>query len=40
VVLEKSLPPPRGARSREAIAAVGDEMRRLMAQATTEAGRV
>lgn len=40
VVLEKALPPPRGARSREAIAAVGDEMRRLMAQATTEAGRV
>lgn len=40
VMLEKSLPPPRGARSRAVIAAIGDEMRALMAQATTEAGRV
>lgn len=40
VMLEKSLPPPRGARSRDVIAAIGDEMRLLMAQATTEAGRV
>jgi ABC-type nitrate/sulfonate/bicarbonate transport system ATPase subunit len=40
VMLEKSLPPPRGARSRAVIAAIGDEMRAVMAQATTEAGRV
>ncbi len=39
VLLEKSLPPPRGARSRDVIAAIGDEMRLLMARATTEAGR-
>ena len=39
VLLEKSLPTPRGARSRDVIAAIGDEMRLLMARATTEAGR-
>ncbi|HEY3893424.1 MAG TPA: ATP-binding cassette domain-containing protein, partial [Bradyrhizobium sp.] len=31
VMLEKSLPPPRGARSRDVIAAIGDEMRALIA---------
>ena len=31
VLLEKSLPPPRGARSRDVIAAIGDEMRALLA---------
>ena len=37
VMLEKSLPPPRGARSRDLIAAIGDEMRALLA---VETGRL
>ena len=36
MILEKSLPPPRGARSRDGIAAIGEEMRALIA---AEAGR-
>jgi len=36
-MLEKSLPPPRGARSREAIASIGDEMRAWMAAGTGRA---
>lgn len=34
VMFEKSLPPPRGARSRDLIAAIGDEMRALLAVET------
>ena len=34
VLLEKSLPPPRGARSRDVIAAISDEMRALLAAET------
>ena len=37
VMLEKSLPPPRGARSREAIVSIGDEMRAWMAAGTGRA---
>jgi NitT/TauT family transport system ATP-binding protein len=37
IILEKSLPPPRGARSKDVIAAIGDEMRRLVAQAVADA---
>jgi NitT/TauT family transport system ATP-binding protein len=37
VMLEKSLPPPRGARSRDVIAAIGDEMRALLAAGTGRA---
>jgi ABC-type nitrate/sulfonate/bicarbonate transport system ATPase subunit len=38
IILERSLPPPRGARSREVIASIRDEMRALVAQAATDAG--
>jgi ABC-type nitrate/sulfonate/bicarbonate transport system ATPase subunit len=37
IILEKALPPPRGARSREVVAAISDEMRALVAQAATSA---
>ena len=37
VMLEKSLPPPRGARNREANASIGDEMRAWMAGGTGRA---
>jgi ABC-type nitrate/sulfonate/bicarbonate transport system ATPase subunit len=37
IILEKALPPPRGARSREVVAAISDEMRALVAQAATNA---
>ena len=37
VMLEKSLPPPRGTRSRDVIAAIGDEMRALIAAETGHA---
>jgi len=37
IILEKALPPPRGARSRDVIAAISDEMRKLVAQAMTGA---
>ena len=36
VMFERSLPPPRGGRSRDVIASIGDEMRALVA---AEAGR-
>jgi NitT/TauT family transport system ATP-binding protein len=38
VIVERSLPPPRGTRSRELIASIGDEMRELVARATAKAG--
>jgi ABC-type nitrate/sulfonate/bicarbonate transport system ATPase subunit len=38
IVLEKSLPPPRGFRSREVIASIRDEMRQLLAQAAASGG--
>ncbi len=38
IVVERSLPPPRGTRSRDVIASLGDEMRALVAQATAKAG--
>jgi NitT/TauT family transport system ATP-binding protein len=38
IIVEKSLPPPRGTRSRDAIASICDEMRVLVSQATTGAG--
>ncbi|THD54235.1 MAG: ABC transporter ATP-binding protein [Bradyrhizobium sp.] len=34
IIVERSLPPPRGTRSRDVIASLGDEMRGLVAQAT------
>jgi ABC-type nitrate/sulfonate/bicarbonate transport system ATPase subunit len=37
IILEKSLPPPRGTRSREVIASIRDEMRALLAPAATDA---
>jgi ABC-type nitrate/sulfonate/bicarbonate transport system ATPase subunit len=37
IILEKTLPPPRGARSRDVVAAISDEMRALVAQAATGA---
>jgi ABC-type nitrate/sulfonate/bicarbonate transport system ATPase subunit len=37
IILEKALPPPRGARSRDVIAAISAEMRALVAQAATSA---
>jgi NitT/TauT family transport system ATP-binding protein len=37
IILEKSLPPPRGERGKDVIAAIGDEMRRLVAQAMADA---
>jgi NitT/TauT family transport system ATP-binding protein len=39
IIAEKSLPPPRGKRSRDVIASIGDEMRDLVAQARTDAVR-
>jgi ABC-type nitrate/sulfonate/bicarbonate transport system ATPase subunit len=38
VIVEKSLPPPRGTRSRDVIASISHEMRVLVSQATTRAG--
>jgi ABC-type nitrate/sulfonate/bicarbonate transport system ATPase subunit len=38
ILFEKSLPPPRGTRSREVVAAISDEMRARVVQATTDAG--
>jgi NitT/TauT family transport system ATP-binding protein len=38
IVVERSLPPPRGTRSKDVIASIGDEMRVLVAQATARAG--
>jgi ABC-type nitrate/sulfonate/bicarbonate transport system ATPase subunit len=35
IILEKTLPPPRGARSRDVVASISDEMRALVAQAVT-----
>jgi NitT/TauT family transport system ATP-binding protein len=35
IMLEKTLPPPRGARSRDVVAAISAEMRALVAQAVT-----
>jgi NitT/TauT family transport system ATP-binding protein len=32
IILERSLPPPRGARSRDVIAAISDEMRSLLSR--------
>jgi ABC-type nitrate/sulfonate/bicarbonate transport system ATPase subunit len=40
IILEKSLPPPRGTRSRELIASIRDEMRGLLAQAAADAGGI
>jgi ABC-type nitrate/sulfonate/bicarbonate transport system ATPase subunit len=37
IILEKSLPPPRGARSKDVVAAIGDEMRTLVTQAAADA---
>jgi NitT/TauT family transport system ATP-binding protein len=39
IIADRSLPPPRGTRSRDVIAAIGDEMRALVARATADAGR-
>jgi len=39
IIAERSLPPPRGKRSRDVIASISDEMRTLVSQATTDAGR-
>jgi ABC-type nitrate/sulfonate/bicarbonate transport system ATPase subunit len=39
IILEKLLPPPRGTRGKDVIASIGDEMRALVSQATTDAGR-
>jgi ABC-type nitrate/sulfonate/bicarbonate transport system ATPase subunit len=39
IIAEKSLPPPRGRRSKDVVASISDEMRVLVAQATTDAGR-
>jgi ABC-type nitrate/sulfonate/bicarbonate transport system ATPase subunit len=38
IIAEKSLPPPRGTRGKDVIAAIGDEMRTLVAQAAADAG--
>jgi NitT/TauT family transport system ATP-binding protein len=38
IIVERSLPPPRGTRSRDLIASIGDEMRELVARATAKAG--
>jgi ABC-type nitrate/sulfonate/bicarbonate transport system ATPase subunit len=38
IILEKALPPPRGARSRDVIASISDEMRALVAQAVARGG--
>ena len=39
IILEKALPPPRGARSNEVIASIVEEMRTLAARAATGAGQ-
>ena len=39
IIAERSLPPPRGKRSRDVIASISDEMRTLVSQATTDARR-
>jgi ABC-type nitrate/sulfonate/bicarbonate transport system ATPase subunit len=39
IIAEKTLPPPRGARSKEVIASIADEMRLLVSQAATDAKR-
>ena len=39
IIAEKSLPPPRGKRSKEVIAAISDEMRLLVSKATPDAAR-
>jgi ABC-type nitrate/sulfonate/bicarbonate transport system ATPase subunit len=39
IILEKSLPPPRGARSGGVIASLGDEMRPLVSRAMADASR-
>jgi ABC-type nitrate/sulfonate/bicarbonate transport system ATPase subunit len=33
IIHEKELPPPRGTRSKDAVASIGDEIRALLAQA-------
>jgi ABC-type nitrate/sulfonate/bicarbonate transport system ATPase subunit len=38
IMVEKSLPPPRGTRSREVVASISNEMRVLVSQARTDAG--
>jgi NitT/TauT family transport system ATP-binding protein len=38
IIAEKSLPPPRGTRSREVIASISDEMRVLVSPAATGLG--
>ncbi len=38
IVAEKSLPPPRGVRSRDVVASIGDEMRQLVSRATAHSG--
>ena len=38
IIVEKSLPPPRGTRSKDAIASISDEMRMLVSRATADAG--
>ena len=38
IIAEKTLPPPRGTRSKDVIAAIGDEMRAVLAEAAAEAG--
>ena len=40
IVAEKILPPPRGMRGRDVIAAISDEMRTVLAQAKADAGTV
>jgi ABC-type nitrate/sulfonate/bicarbonate transport system ATPase subunit len=39
IIFEKSLPPPRGTRSKEVIASIAAEMRALVARATTGTGQ-
>ena len=39
IILEKSLPPPRGKRSADVIASIGDEMRPLVSRALANGGR-
>ncbi len=39
IIAERSLPPPRGKRSREVIASISDEMRDLVSEARIDAGR-
>jgi ABC-type nitrate/sulfonate/bicarbonate transport system ATPase subunit len=39
IVFEKALPPPRGTRSKYAIASISAEMRALVARAATDSGQ-